>query len=49
MWRYQPKTNATNLAVLERLHAHAAVRARFGYRRLHVLLEREGLTVNHML
>jgi putative transposase len=46
-WRYQRKTNATNLAVLERLQAHAAARARFGYRRLHILLEREGLVVNH--
>ena len=34
-------------AVLARLQAHAAVRARFGYRRLHILLEREGLAVNH--
>jgi putative transposase len=46
-WRYQRRTSATNVAVLERLHAHAAVRARFGYRRLHILLEREGLAVNH--
>lgn len=46
-WRYQRKITATNLAVLERLQAHAAVRARFGYRRLHILLEREGLVVNH--
>jgi len=29
------------------IQAHAAVRARFGYRRLHVLLEREGVVVNH--
>jgi putative transposase len=36
-----------DVAVLERLQAHAAVRARFGYRRLHILLEREGLAVNH--
>jgi putative transposase len=35
------------MAVLARLQAHAAVRARFGYRRLHILLEREGLVVNH--
>jgi putative transposase len=35
------------VAVLARLQAHAAERARFGYRRLHILLEREGLTVNH--
>jgi putative transposase len=46
-WRYQRRTNATNAAVLARLQAHAAVRARFGYRRLHILLEREGLVVNH--
>ena len=45
-WRYQRRTSATNVAVLERLQAHAAVRARFGYRRLHILLEREGLAVN---
>ena len=46
-WRYQRRTSATNVAVLERLQVHAAVRARFGYRRLHILLEREGLAVNH--
>jgi putative transposase len=46
-WRYQRRASATNLAVLERLQAHAAVRARFGYRRLHILLEREGVSVNH--
>src|SRR5258706_14749010 len=40
-------TNATNMAVLERLQAHAATRAPFGYRSLHILLEREGLVVNH--
>jgi hypothetical protein len=39
--------SATNVAVLARLQAHAAVRARFGYRRLHILLEREGFVVNH--
>jgi putative transposase len=39
--------NATNDRVLARLRAHAAERARFGYRRLHILLEREGLMVNH--
>lgn len=46
-WRYQRRMTATNAAVLARLQAHAAVRARFGYRRLHILLEREGLVVNH--
>jgi putative transposase len=46
-WRYQRRPSATNVAVLERLQAHAAVRARFGYRRLHILIERDGLAVNH--
>jgi putative transposase len=46
-WRYQPRLNATNATVLARLQAHAAARARFGYRRLQILLEREGLHVNH--
>jgi len=46
-WRYQRAANATNSAVLARLQAHAAVRARFGYRRLHILLAREGFVVNH--
>jgi putative transposase len=46
-WRYQRRTSATNTTVLARLQAHAAVRARFGYRRLHILLAREGLVVNH--
>jgi putative transposase len=46
-WRYQRRASATNVVVLARLQAHAAVRARFGYRRLHVLLEREGFVVNH--
>ena len=46
-WRYQRRMSATNVRVLARLQAHAAVRARFGYRRLHILLEREGMIVNH--
>lgn len=33
--------------LLERLRAHAASRPRFGYRRLHLLLRREGEQVNH--
>ena len=32
----------------ERLRTLAAERRRFGYRRLHVLLRREGWPVNHM-
>jgi len=30
--------------LLERLKAHAADRPRFGYRRLHTLIDREGCT-----
>jgi putative transposase len=36
-----------NVRLLERLKAHAAHRPRFGYRRLHTLVDREGLRVNH--
>jgi putative transposase len=36
-----------NATVLARLQAHAAERPRFGYRRLHILLDREGVAVNH--
>ena len=32
--------------LIERLRAHAASRPRFGYRRLHLLLRREGDPVN---
>jgi hypothetical protein len=46
-WCYQRRTNATNEKVLTRLLAHAVVRARCGYRRLHILPECEGSTVNH--
>ena len=34
-------------SVRARLRELAAVRRRFGYRRLHVLLDREGIRVNH--
>ena len=46
-WRYHPQTTALNATVLARLQAHAALRAHFGYRRLQILLAREGLCVNH--
>ena len=46
-WRYQRRPNALNGIVLARLQATAAVRPRFGYRRLQILLRREGLVVNH--
>lgn len=43
--RYQTRKNDDPLR--ERLKAIAAERRRFGYRRLHILLEREGHVVNH--
>jgi putative transposase len=46
-WRYQRQVDPTNVQLLERLKAHAAERPRFGYRRLHALIGREGLRVNH--
>jgi putative transposase len=46
-WRYERQPDPTNTHLLERLQAHAADRPRFGYRRLHTLIRREGLQVNH--
>src|SRR5262252_5122410 len=44
--RYQT-TRADDAALRQRMRAIAEVRRRFGYRRLHVLLKREGYLVNH--
>jgi putative transposase len=44
-YRYQPRLHDDGLR--ERLVALAREKPRFGYRRLHVLLEREGEVVNH--
>ncbi|MCA1458895.1 IS3 family transposase [Bradyrhizobium sp. BRP22] len=40
-------TRADDAALRQRMRAIAEVRRRFGYRRLHVLLKREGYLVNH--
>lgn len=45
--RYRPRPRAEESAVCQRLRTLAAERPRFGYRRLHVLLRREGMVVNH--
>jgi putative transposase len=45
--RYEPKPRADEPALRQRLRELAAERRRFGYRRLHVLLAREGIAVNH--
>lgn len=44
--RYQAKRGDGG-ALRERMKAIAHERRRFGYRRLHVLLRREGFTINH--
>jgi putative transposase len=46
-WRYQRRGRIDNRELLARLQAHAAVRARYGYRRLHTLIAREGIVANH--
>lgn len=45
-YRYYPKRGGDE-ALRERLKALANQRRRFGYRRLHLLLKREGVMVNH--
>lgn len=42
-------TRADDAALRQRMRAIAEVRRRFGYRRLHVLLKREGYLVNHKI
>ena len=44
--RYRHR-RADDSALRERLRSLAAERRRFGYRRLHILLHREGTSVNH--
>ena len=44
--RYRSRRPA-DMAVRTRLRELASVRRRFGYRRLHILLRREGVMINH--
>jgi putative transposase len=46
-WRYVRHPDPTTTQLLERLQAHAADRPRFGDRRLHTLVRRDGFQVNH--
>jgi putative transposase len=46
-WRYRRRGRVDNATLLGRLQAHAVERPRYGYRRLHTLVAREGLRVNH--
>lgn len=45
--RYQT-IRADDTTLRQRMRAIAQERRRFGYRRLHVLLKREGYVINHM-
>ncbi len=45
--RYRPTGRPDEAALRQRLRELAGERKRFGYRRLHVLLGREGVAVNH--
>jgi putative transposase len=47
VFRYEASTRPGDVMLSERLSALANERRRFGYRRLHVLLRREGFEVNH--
>jgi putative transposase len=46
VYRYQPK-EADDVALRQRLRELAGQRKRFGSPRLHILLKREGLVINH--
>ena len=45
--RYEPTTNLDNQLITEKLIELAARWKRFGYRRLHILLKRQGTEINH--
>lgn len=45
--RYRARTRDDEAALRQRLRELAGERPRFGYRRLHALLRREGIAVNH--
>lgn len=46
-WHYQPQRLRQDAPLRDRLKQLATERPRFGYKRLHVLLRREGVVVNH--
>ncbi len=45
-WQYKPSKQLI-VGLRERIIALAGERRRFGYRRIHILLRREDLSVNH--
>ncbi|MBB4399239.1 transposase InsO family protein [Bradyrhizobium sp. ERR14] len=46
--RMTMRYRTTRASIRQRMKAIAHERRRFGYRRLHVLLKREGYLINHM-
>lgn len=44
--RYRPKRPMLDARIRKRVEEIAAVRIRYGYRRIHILLPREGSNVN---
>lgn len=46
-WAYEPERPQRDAPLRTRLKELASARPRFGYKRLHVLLQREGVVVNH--
>lgn len=46
-WQYQRRPDLRNSVLLDQLQQHASARPRFGYRRLHILIARDGVRVNH--
>jgi putative transposase len=44
--QYRPQRNPMNEILRERIKELSATRVRYGYRRIHVLLKREGWNVN---
>ena len=44
--RYRPKRPRLDAPIRKRIEEIAAVRIRYGYRRIHILLQREGWRVN---
>ncbi len=45
--QYRPRRSALNEVLRARIKEIASARVRYGYRRIHVLLRREGWKINH--
>jgi len=45
--RYAPRQSAEEMQLQQQIINHAQLRRRFGYRRIHALLRRDGHTINH--